>query len=308
MWIEIFKTGRHVDSSGKEKDFSADELDRIANSYNESLSKDESFIAPVVKGHPKNNDPAFGWVGKLKRSGEFLLAKLKDLTPEFANELKNKRYRKVSVSLYPDLMLRHLGFLGAMQPSVKGLKPVNFSENDFTEFEYEGKNSEANGSEPEIETKEGDYEVLLMKFNEQSDELDKAKGKIKELSYNAFLNEEKAFCEKLVKEGKMLPKEADMNADMLVNLRELDENFRFSEGHKDNTSLYAKHRDMLAAREIIVELDSQITKQDNQDREFNFSESDLNNLETRQALHEKACEISERGRRNYSDVLRELIA
>ena len=42
-------------------------------------------------------------------------------------------YKKVSIALYPDGLLRHVGLLGATPPAVKGLTPVRFAEE--TEFE-----------------------------------------------------------------------------------------------------------------------------------------------------------------------------
>lgn len=135
MWVEIFKTGKHKDSKGREEEYKEETLEKIANIYNSKVQQDNSYEAPVVLGHPKNNEPAFGWVERLKRSGEKLLAKLKDLSDEFIKELKDKRYRKVSMSIYPDLMLRHIGFLGAAQPAIKGLKPIIFDSNsEFLEY------------------------------------------------------------------------------------------------------------------------------------------------------------------------------
>lgn len=64
----------------------------------------------------------------LKAEGGKLLAKLKDLAPEFKDWVKRGLYKKVSIALYPDLGLRHVGFLGATPPAIKGLKQASFSE------------------------------------------------------------------------------------------------------------------------------------------------------------------------------------
>jgi hypothetical protein len=89
--------------------------------------------APVVIGHPKMNAPAYGWVQTLKREGEFLLARFKQLVPEFLDMIKRGLFKKRSIAVYPDGTLRHVGFLGAMPPAVKGLRDV-----DFGNFELEG--------------------------------------------------------------------------------------------------------------------------------------------------------------------------
>ena len=116
MWIDIFKTGTHTDSKGRTNAFTHDDLDGIVASY--SAGEHE---APVVIGHPKDDSPAWGWVEGLRRTGDILQGKLRELAPEFVEWVKEGRYKKRSISLYPDNTLRHVGFLGAMPPAVKGL-------------------------------------------------------------------------------------------------------------------------------------------------------------------------------------------
>ena len=134
MWIEIFKSGVHTDSSGNERSFSVEDISAIAEKYNQSVSSDNSCEAPVVIGHPKDNTPAYGWVERLARRGEILLAKLKNLAPELIEQVRQGAFRKVSVSLFPDLMLRHIGLLGGATPAVKGLKNIAFNDYDSPEF------------------------------------------------------------------------------------------------------------------------------------------------------------------------------
>lgn len=121
MWIEVLKSGTHIASDGQKKTFSISDLDRIIESYDPAFHE-----APVVIGHPKDNEPAYGWVEALKRQGNTLMAKLKDLVPEFVQAVRQGMFKKRSISLYPNLMLRHVGFLGAVPPAVKGLAPVAF--------------------------------------------------------------------------------------------------------------------------------------------------------------------------------------
>ncbi len=130
----ILRTGKFTDSAGKEHEFTEQDLDKIAENYNSG--KDE---APIVVGHPKTNSPAFGWIKSLKRVGDKLFAEPKQLNEDFAELVKKGTYKKISVSLYPDKKLRHVGFLGGAAPAVKGLPAVEFSgeaEESF-EFDYE---------------------------------------------------------------------------------------------------------------------------------------------------------------------------
>ncbi|MEW5819349.1 MAG: hypothetical protein AB1782_04100, partial [Cyanobacteriota bacterium] len=129
-WIEVFKSGCQTDSEGNTRYWSNDDLDKIVYSYNPKHHE-----APVVIGHPAHNAPAYGWVESLKREGNILLAKFKQLAPEFINMVKRGQFKKRSVALYPDLSLRHIGFLGAKPPAVKGLRGLVFSE-DASFIEY----------------------------------------------------------------------------------------------------------------------------------------------------------------------------
>lgn len=129
MWIEVFKTGTHTSSDGTSINYTTEDLQKIVNNYNQKIQIDPTTIAPLVKGHPKSNSPAFGWIDQLTRRGEYLLAKVKDLSNEIINEIKEKKYQKVSISLTNDLNLRHIGLLGAAAPAVEGLKPIEFTMN-----------------------------------------------------------------------------------------------------------------------------------------------------------------------------------
>jgi hypothetical protein len=135
MWIEVFRSGTHLDSAGRSHHYTADEVESIAIKYNEALENDESRIAPLVKGHPESNAPAYGWIERLARRGQRLYAKLKELSPEIIKNVQDGMFKKISIALYPDLMLRHVGLLGAVPPAVKGMRNVEFADdNDFSEY------------------------------------------------------------------------------------------------------------------------------------------------------------------------------
>lgn len=133
--IEIFKAGKRFDANGKEFDISVSDLEQVVTSYNPAFHE-----APAVIGHPKMNNPAYAWVEKLFLEGDVLKAQFKQIDPEFSEMVKNGRFKKVSASFYtPDSpnnpyqgrwAIRHVGFLGAMPPAVKGLKEPVFNETD----------------------------------------------------------------------------------------------------------------------------------------------------------------------------------
>ena len=119
QWIETFKTGTHTDNQGQNRTVTAADLDRMVTNYNSAHHE-----APLVIGHPKNNAPAYGWVEALKRIGKTLYFKARQVVPEFAEMVKSGLFKKRSVSIYPDGTLKHIGFLGAMPPAVKGLRDI----------------------------------------------------------------------------------------------------------------------------------------------------------------------------------------
>jgi TolA-binding protein len=135
MKFEIFKTGTHTSDKGLTKEYSLDDLNFIAQSYNPS--EDE---APIVIGHPLDNSPAYGWISSLEVTEDGkLVADAPDdkLHPDFLNAVQEGRYKKRSISLTPDGKLRHVGFLGGAAPAVKGLADIQFSQPSSTVIEFE---------------------------------------------------------------------------------------------------------------------------------------------------------------------------
>jgi uncharacterized protein YdaT/uncharacterized coiled-coil protein SlyX len=135
QWVEVFRAGKQTDSAGNTRTWTEKDLEKIVSKYN---SEENPHEAPLVIGHPKDNSPAFGWVEKLKVDGGVLYAQFNQLVPEFVEAVKQGLYKKRSISLYQDLTLRHIGFLGAMPPAVKGLKDIKFNESeDFSDYEFD---------------------------------------------------------------------------------------------------------------------------------------------------------------------------
>jgi len=136
QWIEIFRAGDY----GEQGSFSEADLDRVVANYQPS----QGHEAPIVIGHPKENAPAFGWVEALKRVGKSLFAKPSQVDPQFESMCEEGKFKKRSASFYrtPDgksiAALRHVGFLGAMPPVVKGLADCKFADDTEPQvFEFQ---------------------------------------------------------------------------------------------------------------------------------------------------------------------------
>ncbi|QIM66339.1 peptidase [Mannheimia granulomatis] len=133
--IEIFKAGTRKDAHGVEITLTTADLQQAVESYSP-----EYHEAPAVVGHPQHNHPAYGWVKRLQLDGDTLKAEFDQIDPEFAEMVEAGRFKKVSASFYlanspnnpkqGSLYLRHVGFLGAMPPAVKGLRNPEFAEGE----------------------------------------------------------------------------------------------------------------------------------------------------------------------------------
>jgi len=129
-WIEVFKEGTQTSSSGITKEYTADDLDTIVAMYNGQ----DAHEAPLVIGHPATDDPAWGWVKELKHVGTKLMAFVDSVKDEVVESVESGAYKKVSIALYPNMLLRHIGLRGAAPPAVKGLAPIAFAESEFDEY------------------------------------------------------------------------------------------------------------------------------------------------------------------------------
>lgn len=115
--VEVFRTGTHTDAGGTTVTIDEEALDAIVQGYDADLHE-----APVVLGHPADNAPAYGWVSRLARVGNKLIASIDKVAPALRQAVRNGHYRKVSASFYrPESAhnptkgqwaLRHIGLLG----------------------------------------------------------------------------------------------------------------------------------------------------------------------------------------------------
>jgi hypothetical protein len=133
--IQIFRPGRHVAMSGDVLDFTEADLAASAAAYDPAKHE-----APIVVGHPKLDAPAYGWVKSVAYSSApgGLEAAPHQVEPAFAEMVAAGRFKKVSASFFSPTSpqnpvpgvwyLRHVGFLGATPPAVKGLRAPDFAE------------------------------------------------------------------------------------------------------------------------------------------------------------------------------------
>ena len=134
--IFLLKPGTFTDANGVRVTITAADVAAIAASYDPQLHE-----APLVVGHPKLDLPAYGWAERLEvtETGE-LVAVPHQVDSEFGEMVEAGRFKKISAALYGARSasnpspgkpyLRHIGFFGAHPPAVKGLKSIEFGEDE----------------------------------------------------------------------------------------------------------------------------------------------------------------------------------
>lgn len=141
--LELIRPGTYTAMNGTTVTFGEAELAASAAAYDPTLHE-----APLVVGHPTDNAPAYGWVKRVDFAEGSYQAEPDQVDPAFAELVAAGRFKKISASFYlPDaannpkpgvFYLRHVGFLGAMPPAVKGLKAVSFGEQEPGVVEFAG--------------------------------------------------------------------------------------------------------------------------------------------------------------------------
>ncbi|MEP0860574.1 MAG: hypothetical protein HRF52_03950 [Ignavibacterium sp.] len=246
-WFAIFKTGKHTDSNGNEREWTENDLDKIIESYDKTKHE-----APIVIGHPKTNAPAFGWIEKLKRVGDTLYALPSQLAQEFVEMVNKGLFKKRSISLYPDGTLRHVGFLGAQPPAVKGLPDVEFKEGETlstieteetTDLEESRQDDDVKvkGMEQQLkqyedqlkqmQSKEREFEELQNKYAQILIEKNTLEKQLEQQKRDSQLKEFSEKIDKAISDGKLLPKMKD-TITKIYEVLSLTPVYEFSEGVK----------------------------------------------------------------------------
>ena len=214
--LQIFKAGTHTASCGQTLTFSAADLEATAAAYDAT-----AFSAPLVVGHPAIAEPAYGWVKALAHADGALEATPEQIDPAFADLVKAGRFKKISAAFFTPTApnnpvpgvyyLRHVGFLGAAAPAVKGLRPPAFANADEGVIELEFSESPPDPVDPAMPPNPA---VVDDPLAAEKAALAQREAAIAERE--AALNAEKAesiraadtaFADALIKEGRVLPRD-----------------------------------------------------------------------------------------------------
>lgn len=202
--MEIFASGKWNGDT-----YSNADLDKIVDSYGKignqvkpylKLGHEDEQKLAKASGMFRDGRPSMGWVESLKREGNKLVAKLKDVPKVIAELIKKRAYKRISSELYINyirdkqkypLVLKAVALLGGETPAVTNLQDVLalYAEDDGT---HESKTYEFTQNFKE-EVEEMTPEEIQAKIEEEK----KALSEELEAKFAA----EKAELEKKIKEA-----------------------------------------------------------------------------------------------------------
>ena len=242
--LEIFKPGTFVSVEGAKITFSAADVAATAAAYDVAKHK-----APLVVGHPKMDDPAYGHAATLSlSSSNVLLAEPINVDPAFADAVNNERWDSISASFWSPtnprnpvpgvFYLRHIGFLGAVPPAVPGLKQPSFADADdadlitinFADNQQEpAMQTELEKHQQKLKDEQASFADQQAAAQKRADDLAAREKALAAKEQKAREDEINSFAEGLVKSGKLLPREQTGMVAVLAALP-TDQEVSFADG------------------------------------------------------------------------------
>lgn len=150
VWCEVFRPG-----TWNGKHYGPEVLDQLIEAYE---ANKEQLKVPLRVGSHDGVAPAGGWVTRLKKEGDRLMAEFSDY-PKVVGEAINKRlFKQVSIGMWRNhkdeggkvwpWVLNHIAILGGQVPAVRGLADL-----------------------PALFDGEGEHETITLE-NEEYDDMD----------------------------------------------------------------------------------------------------------------------------------------
>lgn len=250
--------------SGAVLAFSESDLAASAAAYDPALHE-----APIVVGHPALDAPAYGWVKSVSFAADGLEAEPHQVDAAFAEMVSAGRFKKISASFFPPdapsnpvpgvYYLRHVGFLGAQPPAVKGLRAPSFAEGDEAvtlEFSF----SEAPHQPHQENAVTPEEKAALEAENAQlKARAAEAEANLKAAKAAQIHKDHAAFAESLVAAGQMLPAQQEVAVATLDFFAGAETPVEFGEG-EGKKPLIEGFKEFLAALPKRIEFGEHATQ------------------------------------------------
>ena len=311
MKFEIFKTGTHTSDKGVTKDYSLEDLNFIADSYNPD--EDE---APIVIGHPVDNSPAFGWISSLDVTADGkLVADAPDdkLQPDFLNLLKQGTYKKRSISLTPEGKLRHVGFLGGAVPAVKGLADIQFYQPSSNIFEFDLEQvkqkeelNELSQKVDELKTSLDNLSLNYSETNSTKERLNEVLSQFNSLRNKITQNELSDYLDDKVTAGNLTPaiKEKLLSFSSFITSQNFSSDFSETKFQGDINNLL---KDLSDSFPKIIHFENFAEKPDAVDEIKDEDYGDFSVDEQSKSLHKKALSIMKKDNISYIGAVKKIM-
>ena len=251
-WCEVFRAGTHTDSAGRKKEWTTQDLDRMVSNYDPKSHEAPICIDHNEKTGPVKGGPAYGWVEGLKRVGQKLYASFRQVVPEFSEMVNQGLFKKRSISIYPDGTLRHVAWLGAKPPAIKGLEDFKFSDSeadqelilsyseaaDISNFMEDLNMPTVEELQAQLANEKAAREVAESENQNLRTENQQLSANFSEASKKSRRAEIDAFIEKGIVDGKVLPAwKEDGLGEFMMALDESETEYQFSENSGKKTPL-----------------------------------------------------------------------
>ena len=331
--LAIFKVGTHTATNGQPMIASAEMLQSVADNY-----QPDTHEAPAVIGHPKDNHPAYAWVESLSfDEGEGVLyANFNQVEPQFEQLIKDGRFKKRSASFYPPNhpsnpkagtpYLRHVGFLGAQPPAVKGLKDfTDFSDvedlptYEFTEFSKppdqdqkenpmdpkDEKDTTNNGANHTAEdTKQAEKQAALdakeKALAEKESAIAAREAEFAKREQDLKENDFSEFADTLIKKGQLVPAEKNAVISVMMDLDSADKTFDFAENGTVN-----KKTSVDVLKGVLGRLSATVDFSERSSDDPNHAhkpEHGINPDEADDVLHKQILDYAEKNKVGYAEA------
>lgn len=247
--------------------FTEAQLQAIAKNYDPVLHE-----APFVVGHPAMDAPAYGWANKLTVVDGRLQAEPQQVDAAFGELVNAGRFKKISAAFYaPDdtanpkpgeYYLRHIGFLGAKAPAVKGLKSAEFGDDGKGAIEFMDWDDRTNASlwrglrdwmigkygKDEADKVIPDYSVTTLQESAVQDDTDTT---IAGVSYSEREKADMLIKEQLAAQEAELKKKTDAHAAKDLEFAEREKTLKANEAAQRRTLIVAEVDVLVAAGTLL---------------------------------------------------------
>jgi hypothetical protein len=245
--LEIFRPGVFKSVEGQNISFSDADVAATVAAYDIAKHK-----APLVIGHPKMDDPAYGHAVSLSLGrNNVVLAEPANVDPAFADAVNNERYDSISASFWSPTnprnpvpgvwYVRHIGFLGAVPPAVPGLKQPSFADADdsdlitinFADSQEPAMTPEEKAAlaaqQQKLKDDQASFADQESAQKKRAADLEAREKALAAKEAKAREDEISSFAEGLVKSGKLLPGEKNGIVGLLTALP-VEQSVSFADG------------------------------------------------------------------------------